>query len=165
MYFVSQAVWSTNIMNTGIYLFFLVTTTPVTKAWETLECNINTNAITASTQFQLEIAVDIKILAQKYQKRMACKSTSEAFPFVFAQAYWGTECTVFWHGKWYCLLNLAVVETQANYGRKQESCSGAHTKAKPPVRKLAGVSLLVWLTETNYSILIGRLMIRIWFLM
>lgn len=155
--------------------FFLVTTTPVTKAWETLACNINTNDITASPQFQLEIAVDIKILVQKTQKlspithsghrRMAGKSTSDAFPLVFAQAYRGTVCTVFGHGEWYCLLNLAVVEAQANCGRKQESCSGAHAKTKSPVRKLAGVCLLVWLAETNYSILIGRLMIRIWFLM
>lgn len=75
MYFVSEAVWSTNIMNTGIYLCFLVTTTPVTKAWETLECNINTNAITASTQFQLEIAVDIKILVQQYQKLLLTVGT------------------------------------------------------------------------------------------
>lgn len=46
-----------------------------------------------------------------------------------------------------CLLNLAVVEAQANCRRKQKSCSGAHAKAKSPVRN--GRCLFACLAHRN----------------
>lgn len=79
-------------------------------------------------------------------RRMARKSRSDAFPPVFAQAYWGTICTVSRHGEWLSFESCCV-EAQANCGRKQQSCSGAHAKAKSPVRK--GRCLFACLAHRN----------------
>lgn len=67
---------------------------------------------------------------------MKWKSADNAFPLVFVrvQPTNSVSCPLGW--RVVSCLNLTVVAAQANYGRPEELCSGAHTEVKFPVKKM-----------------------------